>query len=210
MSIEAMKQMVEALEEVRGWQWTGPMRVMDEVEDAIAAGRQAIAEAEKKAQEFPKHFDTHQSKQAPMAHQDTQEKCRIETVPAQGGLLPHPPKHEQERFFCERCGKRLSGGIHTCTPPAKTEKQEPVAVIGSGFQLLWCRQDWSKGLKVGDCLYTHPQPKREPLTDEQISELAEQHLNAFAQFIGAGDVWFEGEVEFARAIEATHGIKGEA
>jgi hypothetical protein len=26
---------------------------------------------------------------------------------------------QQERFFCERCGKRLSGGIHTCTPPAE-------------------------------------------------------------------------------------------
>jgi hypothetical protein len=45
--IEAMKQMVEALEEVRGWQWAGPMRVMDEVDDAIAVGRQAIAELEK-------------------------------------------------------------------------------------------------------------------------------------------------------------------
>jgi predicted RNA-binding Zn-ribbon protein involved in translation (DUF1610 family)/DNA-directed RNA polymerase subunit RPC12/RpoP len=33
---------------------------------------------------------------------------------------------KQERFFCERCGKRLSGGIHTCTPPAEAEKQEPV------------------------------------------------------------------------------------
>ena len=33
---------------------------------------------------------------------------------------------QQERFFCERCGKRLSGGIHTCTPPAEAEKQEPV------------------------------------------------------------------------------------
>jgi hypothetical protein len=25
---------------------------------------------------------------------------------------------EQERNFCERCGKRLGSGIHTCTPPA--------------------------------------------------------------------------------------------
>jgi len=23
----------------------------------------------------------------------------------------------QERNFCERCGKRLGSGIHTCTPP---------------------------------------------------------------------------------------------
>jgi hypothetical protein len=32
----------------------------------------------------------------------------------------------QERNFCERCGKRLGGGIHTCTPPA-APVQEPVA-----------------------------------------------------------------------------------
>jgi len=30
----------------------------------------------------------------------------------------------QERFFCERCGKRLSGGIHTCTPPAEIKLKE--------------------------------------------------------------------------------------
>ena len=30
---------------------------------------------------------------------------------------------KQERYFCERCGKRLSGGIHTCTPPVEAEKQ---------------------------------------------------------------------------------------
>ncbi len=47
MSIEAMKQALEALDEVTGWTWAGPMRVMDEVEDAITSLRQAIAEAEK-------------------------------------------------------------------------------------------------------------------------------------------------------------------
>ena len=29
-----------------------------------------------------------------------------------------------ERNFCERCGKRLFDGIHTCTPPAQSA-QEP-------------------------------------------------------------------------------------
>ena len=33
------------------------------------------------------------------------------------------------------------------------EGQEAVVKIGDVFQLLWCRKDWSKGLKVGDCLY---------------------------------------------------------
>ena len=43
---------------------------------------------------------------------------------------------------------------------------------------------------------TPPQLKREPLTDEQISEIAAQ---GYARWL-----------EFARAIEAAHGIKGEA
>ena len=44
-------------------------------------------------------------------------------------------------------------------------------------------------------LYTHPQPKREPLTDEQIAE-----------FFGVKAV-DESFVDFVRAIEAAHGIK---
>jgi hypothetical protein len=43
-------------------------------------------------------------------------------------------------------------------------------------------------------LYTHPQPKREPLTDEQIAE-----------FFGVKAV-DESFVDFVRAIEAAHGI----
>lgn len=39
------------------------------------------------------------------------------------------------------------------------------------------------------------------LTDEIITELATKHLWAHAQFIGAGEVYYEGEIEFARAIE---------
>ena len=39
------------------------------------------------------------------------------------------------------------------------------------------------------------------LTDEIITELAAKHLWAHAQFIGAGEVYYEGEIEFARAIE---------
>ena len=44
-------------------------------------------------------------------------------------------------------------------------------------------------------LYTHPQPQREPLTDEQIAE-----------FFGVKAV-DESFVDFVRAIEAAHGIK---
>lgn len=44
MSKEALKLALEALEEVTGWQWAGPMRVMDEVEDAITAIKEALVE----------------------------------------------------------------------------------------------------------------------------------------------------------------------
>ena len=39
----------------------------------------------------------------------------------------------------------------------------------------------------------------------EILALAQEHLKAFAQFVGAGEVWFEGEVEFARAVLAKWG-----
>ena len=42
-------------------------------------------------------------------------------------------------------------------------------------------------------------------SDSDIEALAQQHLKAFAQFTGAGEVWFEGEVEFARAVLAKWG-----
>jgi hypothetical protein len=46
-------------------------------------------------------------------------------------------------------------------------------------------------------LYTHPQPKREPLTDEQIDEI---HQSTWMQSTATLN-------DFARAIEAAHGIK---
>lgn len=47
------------------------------------------------------------------------------------------------------------------TAPERSETpadDEPVAIVGGGFQLLYCRQDWSKGLNVGDHLYTRLAP----------------------------------------------------
>jgi hypothetical protein len=45
----------------------------------------------------------------------------------------------QERNFCERCGKRLGSGIHTCTPPAAqrqwvglTDEEHTQIAIDSG------------------------------------------------------------------------------
>ena len=69
---------------------------------------------------------------------------------------------------------RLYQRIHELETQLAQQEQEPVAVIGSGFQLLYCRNDWSKGLKVGDKLYTTP-PQRQPLKYEEYSALAETY-----------------------------------
>ena len=42
-------------------------------------------------------------------------------------------------------------------------------------------------------------------SDAEIEKLAADPLKAFAQFTGAGDVWVEGEVAFARAVLAKWG-----
>lgn len=42
-------------------------------------------------------------------------------------------------------------------------------------------------------------------SNAEIEKLAAEHLKAFAQFTGAGDVWVEGEVAFARAVLAKWG-----
>ena len=50
---KAAEMALEALNEVTGWQWSGPMRVMDEVEDAIQALRQALAQDNKFSETDP-------------------------------------------------------------------------------------------------------------------------------------------------------------
>jgi hypothetical protein len=83
-------------------------------------------------------------------------------------------------------------------------KQEPVAVVGSVFSLLWINRGHF-GVSVGDFLYTSP-PKREPLSDAEVLKIAIKI---------AGDVGIEhdptdfegtGVFELARAIEKYHGI----
>lgn len=47
-------------------------------------------------------------------------------------------------------------------------------------------------------------PEQEP-SDEDIERLAAEHLSAHAQFVDAGEVHYEGEIEFARALLARYG-----
>ena len=79
-------------------------------------------------------------------------------------------------------------------PVAKPRKQEPVAWLDP-----WTRNnvttDYDAYGKHGIPLYKSP-PASKPLTDEQIAEIAAQGHQRW--------------IEFARAIEAAHGIKGDA
>ena len=87
---------------------------------------------------------------------------------------------KQERFFCERCGKRLSDGIHTCTPPAEAEKQEPVGHADFEINNIYLFNDQEQRVipEGRQPLYTHP-PKRElfELIDENQRLRAELKFN---------------------------------
>jgi hypothetical protein len=111
---------------------------------------------------------------------------------------------KQERFFCERCGKRLSGGIHTCTPPAEAEKQEPVAMQMDLIVVNLVREGINKHrareLAEHFIKHTHPQPKREPLTGViEVKKIGYHSLQLI----------FESQ-DAIKKFKATHGIKGEA
>lgn len=81
----------------------------------------------------------------------------------------------------------------------EAEKQEAVAMQMDVIVVNLVREGINKHrareLAEHFIKHTHPQPKREPLTDEQIAE-----------FFGVKAV-DESFVDFVRAIEAAHGIK---
>ncbi len=115
---------------------------------------------------------------------------------------------KQERFFCERCGKRLSGGIHTCTPPVEAENQEPVAWSWRAFDPddghfgkwgTWHITDYKPPRQQSRWFQVVPLPNTIPpaaqrewvgLTDEEVTALKHN-----------GKRYISSQ-EFARAIEA--------
>lgn len=80
-------------------------------------------------------------------------------------------------------------------------KQEPVAWFREedDEKIYYATKAWD------DCLplYTHPQPKREPLTDEQITKAFNEAM-ALRQKEASNA---ETNRLFVRCIEAAHGIK---
>ena len=73
-------------------------------------------------------------------------------------------------------------------------EQEPALVVAYDKQGWRQMFDDMREIPDGTPLYTHPQPKRGPLTDEQIDAVY-------------GDTVGYSYIEFARAIEAAHNIK---
>ena len=96
---------------------------------------------------------------------------------------------EDEEF--EALEKRLQA-----KKPVEVDTQEPVAWADHGV-LNWIAD---MQFKHASYLYTHPQQKREPLTDEQILRLLSKIDECAVRLP-------RGLREFARAIEAAHGIK---
>ena len=90
------------------------------------------------------------------------------------------------------------------TPQLKQEQGEPVGIANVGDDNKWYflplvpRSELPGGTK----LYAKPQPKRKPLTDEQIVAIVREASNGSA-------IRREGStsMRIARAIEAAHGIK---
>ena len=106
------------------------------------------------------------------------------------------------------------GAIEACSEAlAQKDEQEPVAWMlecptmtgDTGWILSWSRIGAGlcnrlQGEEHEKPLYTAP-PKRQPLTDECINEIAESMPGGLAGFMKG---W--GWQQFARAIEAAHGI----
>lgn len=90
---------------------------------------------------------------------------------------------------------------------AEAEKQEPVAYLTgyyAGYPTIAFLNS-AMVMNTGMALYAHP-PKREPLTDEEIEQCCYQ-TDCKANDHPATWKW---TTEFAKAIEAAHGIKGKA
>ena len=165
MSIEAMKQWLEALEDVgvltdREWQAVHKNKANEL--------RQAIAEAEK-----PELM-----------------------VEVEGVMMPLTQACLLELYkFQEATG---------CNTADEITKQEPVAEVtsetGAEITMSWWHEP---ALPIGTKLYTKPQ-QRKPLTFEQVEDCFCEGATAEENGILVSAQWLH---DFARAIEAVHGIK---
>ena len=111
------------------------------------------------------------------------------------------PCYKCRSYFCDGSCKELAQTELSAKRGMSTEKQEPYGYFKYDLRLdAWVK---SRDTNRGIAFYTHP-PQREPLTDAEMRQAA----NAMdAEPLAEG--WKE-LIKFARAIEAAHGIKGDA
>ena len=104
---------------------------------------------------------------------------------------------------CDTCNEvdaAFEAGKRSALAEQPAQQQEPVATwLGTDYEAH--RQCFAQlcDLEPGTDLYTSPPAQRKPLTDEQIVAIIEH-----------ADGSEYSDIEFARAIEAAHGIKESA
>ena len=116
----------------------------------------------------------------------------------------HYPEHtsEYKRGYADAMNWKVQNHLEhlpAAQPKQRSDSEhlEPVACVvphGATMRLEWASVDAAHNAKIGP-LYTTP-PQRKPLTDEEIGAILEG-VNAYGTRL----------YTFARAIEATHGIK---
>jgi hypothetical protein len=237
MSIEAMKQVLEALE-LHAKQY--PHMQKGYTVDAITSLRQAIADLEKQEPvawmydwtrhdgEFIQDWTTSDaetlrdteptiiSNVRPLyLHPDTTQRCycgdiyRLNVVHREHTFCD---EHPQENPQCPDCGAAAMYECVVCGSNNYPENFVKAKTTEFPVPLAWCR--WSEDMQkwlytsrqpteelawIPLYPHTHPQPKREPLTDEQILRLLSKIDECAVRLP-------RGLREFARAIEAAHGI----
>ena len=127
---------------------------------------------------------------------------RPECIKAQRDELRERPGSMTDRELMQQPQRTHWEGCEEVHPECRKPEQEPVARVylfepNGRPRVAW---DNANGIKIGDKLYTSP-PQRKPLTDGEIMD------NWLKVMWAVGDRNKLPIPEFARAIEAAHGIK---
>jgi hypothetical protein len=96
------------------------------------------------------------------------------------------------KLFAEHCMKKLG----------QTVEQEPVGEIYERQHDGSYRAEMVVELPVGTRIYTHPQPKSQPLSEFNLVKLIHEIYTPEV----AGNIDLVGALLFAKAIEKAHGI----
>ena len=171
-------------------------------------------------EDWPSHIAARRALRAAL-EQPNHIAQHLNMVPEGWKLVPVEPTAEMLNAWCEAENK-TSKHLHAsdvmqagyramlaAAPQPPTVKdslttrpqveQEPVAWQGRDGYLYHFIEEPKPGDRP---LYTHPQSPRHPLTDDQIGEIESWFSNEFG-------LEAKHSIDFARAIEAAHGIAGE-